>query len=98
MPDPARQAVLAVRVYPRAARDVVGPMFDGVLQIRVTRPATDGEANVAVRRLVGDALGLAPSRLRLVAGERARLKRYEVEGILPAELAARIGRIEDGTD
>ena len=97
MPDPARRAVLAVRVYPRAARDVVGPVIDGVLQIRVRRPATDGEANAAVRRLVADALGLAPSRLRLV-GERARLKRFEVEGILPAELAARIGRIGDGTD
>ena len=98
MPDPAGRAVLAVRAHPRAARDAVGPVLDGVLQVRVTRPATDGEANAAVRRLVADALGMAPSRLRLVGGERAQLKRYEVEGILPAELAARIGRIGNGTD
>jgi uncharacterized protein YggU (UPF0235/DUF167 family) len=94
VPDPAaRPAQIAVRAHPRAARDEVGPMVDGVLQVRVTRPAADGQANAAVRRLLADALGLAASRLHLVAGERARVKRFEVDGMEPAELRARIHRI-----
>jgi uncharacterized protein YggU (UPF0235/DUF167 family) len=36
---------------------------------------------------------VAASRLHLVAGERARVKRFEVDGIGPAELRARIQRI-----
>ncbi len=76
----------------------MGPLTDGVLQVRVTRPATDGQANAAVRRLVAAALDVAPSRLHLVAGERARLKRFEVDGLEPAELLARIGRIGNGPD
>jgi uncharacterized protein YggU (UPF0235/DUF167 family) len=86
-------ARVAVRAHPRAARDEVGPMVDGVLQVRVTRPAADGQANAAVRGLLADALGLAASLLHLVAGERARVKRFEVDGMEPAELRARIHRI-----
>ena len=91
-------SVLQVRAHPRASRDAVGPVVDGVVQVRVTRPATDGQANAAVQRLLADALGLAPSRLRLVAGERARTKRYEVQGLDPAELRVRLGGIGGGAD
>jgi hypothetical protein len=87
-----------VRAHPRGPRDAVGPLLDGVLHVRVTRPATDGQANAAVRRLVADALGLAPSRVRLVAGERARMKRYEVEGLDPAELRTRLAGIGGEAD
>jgi uncharacterized protein YggU (UPF0235/DUF167 family) len=59
----------------------------------VTRPPADGEANAAIRRVVGEALRLAPSRLRLVSGERSRTKRFAVEGLAPAELAARLAAI-----
>ena len=99
MPEPARPtSVLRVRAHPRASRDEAGPLLDGVLQVRVTRPATDGQANAAVRRLLAEVLDLAPSRLRLVAGERARMKRYEVEGLDPAELQRRLAGIGGEAD
>ena len=99
MPDPAaREAVLTVRAHPRAAREAVGPVVAGVLEVRVTRPATDGQANAAVRRLVAGALGVAPSRLRLVSGERARTKRFVLEGVDAAQLAARLERIRNAGD
>lgn len=86
-------ADLEVSVVPRASREAVGPMVDGILRVRVTRPPTDGEANRAVLRLVAAALDLPPRDLRLVAGERARHKRIRVEGLEPSELDRRLARI-----
>jgi uncharacterized protein (TIGR00251 family) len=86
-------ATLDVHVTPRASADSVGPLIAGVLQVRVTRPPANGEANRAVLKLVAAALHVAPSRLVLVAGERGRRKRVRIEGIEALELARRLAAI-----
>lgn len=86
---------LALRVTARSDADRVGPFADGLLHVRVTRPPADGEANRAVLRLVARALGVPVSKVTLVAGARSRRKRCAVEGISPAELAARLSRLDD---
>ncbi|HEX2140885.1 MAG TPA: DUF167 domain-containing protein [Candidatus Limnocylindria bacterium] len=83
-------ASLTVRVTPRASSRRVGPYRDGVLQVRVTRPPADGEANRAVQDLLAAAADVSRGRVRLVAGERAREKRFEVDGLTDAELTARL--------
>jgi uncharacterized protein (TIGR00251 family) len=89
-------ADLQLRVTPGASTDRVGPFDDDVLHVRVTRPAAEGAANRAVLRLVGKAIGVAPTRLVLVRGERSRHKRVRVEGLDAAELEERLGRIGPG--
>jgi uncharacterized protein YggU (UPF0235/DUF167 family) len=86
-------AELELAVTPRAAAERVGPFRGGVLAVRVTRPATGGEANRAVLRLVSRAIGVAPSRLAITAGERGRRKRVTVDGIDEAELARRLAAL-----
>lgn len=86
-------AELELAVTPRAATDRVGPVRDGVLAVRVTRPPTDGEANRAVLRLVSRVLGVPASRLTIAAGERARRKRVTVDGIDQAELSRRLAAL-----
>jgi uncharacterized protein len=83
-------AVVEVTVVPRASADRVGPYAGGVLRVRVVRPPADGEANRAVIRLVARAIGLAPSSVRVLAGERARRKRLGVDGIAQDELDRRL--------
>ena len=83
-------ADLELAVMPRAAADQVGPYREGVLRVRVTRQPADGEANRAVLRLVARALGIGPSRLRLVSGERGRRKRVVVNGMDARELVRRL--------
>ncbi|MFN6978283.1 MAG: DUF167 domain-containing protein [Gemmobacter sp.] len=70
-------AVIAVRVTPRAGRDAVLEGPDGIA-VRVTAPPADGAANAAARRVLAQALGVAPSRLTLVAGASGRMKRFRV--------------------
>ncbi|MGR3197691.1 MAG: DUF167 domain-containing protein [Paracoccus sp. (in: a-proteobacteria)] len=66
-------AVLALRVTPRARRNVVQLQGD-VLRVHVTAVPEDGRANRAVLKLLAGALGVAPSRLTVIRGDTARDK------------------------
>ena len=70
-------AEIAVRVTPRASRARV-VAEDDALRVYVTEPPEDGRATNAVRRALAHALGVAPSRLDLVAGASARDKRFRL--------------------
>ena len=73
---------LAVRVQPRASREeITGWREDGVLLVRLSAPPVDGRANRALCRLIARAVGVAPSRVAVVRGERSRDKVVRVEGI-----------------
>jgi uncharacterized protein YggU (UPF0235/DUF167 family) len=50
----------------------------------VTAPPVDGRANRALCRLIGKRIGVAPSRVCVVHGERSRDKVLEVEGVSAA--------------
>jgi uncharacterized protein len=56
-------------------------MCDGVLQAKVTAPPADGKANKALCRLIAKRVGVAPSRVSVVRGEKSREKVVRVEGI-----------------
>jgi len=72
---------IEVSLTPRANRDEIVGMRDGVLRVRVTAPPVDGRANEALRRLVAKRLGVAKSRVRIERGERGRRKLLGVEGL-----------------
>lgn len=72
-------AEIAVRVTPKAARNAVLAGADGV-KVSVTTVPEGGRANVAVRKLLAKALGVAPSRLDLIRGETSREKVFRILG------------------
>ncbi len=49
--------------------------------LRVTAPPLEGRANEACRRLLSEVLGVAPGRVRLLAGDTGRDKLFLVEGL-----------------
>lgn len=63
-----------LRATPRARCNVLEVQEDGTLRAHVTAPPEDGRANAAVQALLAGALGVAPSRLRLLRGATARDK------------------------
>jgi uncharacterized protein (TIGR00251 family) len=85
------EARIAVRLQPRAARDEIVGLRDGVLVVRVTAPPIDGRANRALCKLVAQRAGVAASRVSVVRGERSRDKLVAVEGVEPEALAAALG-------
>jgi uncharacterized protein (TIGR00251 family) len=81
-------ARIAVRLQPRASRDEIVGLRNGVLVVRVTAPPVDGRANIALCKLVARRAGVGASRVSVVRGERSRDKLLQVDGIEPAALAA----------
>lgn len=52
---------------------------------------SDGAANAAVVALLARALRVPKSAVRIAAGETARVKRLEIEGVGPDDLARAFG-------
>lgn len=73
--EPPRR--LQVTVHPRASRERL--RWDGEgLELWLCAAPVDGAANAACRRMVAGWLGVAPSRVRLVAGQHGRHKLLEI--------------------
>jgi uncharacterized protein YggU (UPF0235/DUF167 family) len=86
--------MLSIRVSPRSAKPGVGdwktdPGGRPFLEVRVAAAPAEGAANDEVIKLIAKALGLPKSRLTIVSGQTARLKRIELP-LSEAELRARL--------
>jgi uncharacterized protein YggU (UPF0235/DUF167 family) len=87
---------LTVRVTPKGGRDAAdGWALDAagrpVLKLRVSAAASEGAANAAVTALVAKTLRVPKSAVRIAAGETARVKRLEIDGVTPADIAFAFG-------
>lgn len=78
----------SIHVRPGASRDRVEGTFDGVLAVRVSAPASGGDANRAVRRLIARSFDVRPGSVEIIGGTRNRRKLVRVHGDHP-RLAAR---------
>ena len=58
--------------------------------MRVTAPPVDGRANDALCRLIAARVGVAPSRVSVVRGAKARDKVVRIEAVDSAALRARL--------
>jgi uncharacterized protein YggU (UPF0235/DUF167 family) len=71
--------MISVRVKPGSRR---GPLVetgaDDALTVYVPERAVDGKANDAVTRLLAEHFGVPRSRVELVSGATARIKRFRV--------------------
>jgi uncharacterized protein (TIGR00251 family) len=86
------EALLAVRVQPRAKRDEVVGERAGAVVIRVAAPPVDGKANAALCRFVAARAGVSRSAVSVVRGDSARDKLLRVDGIDAEELRAALLR------
>jgi uncharacterized protein len=87
---------LVVRLTPRGGREAVDGWARGAdglpyLKVRVSAPPVDGEANDALVRLIAKALKRPAGAVRIAAGEQARIKHLEIEGVDPSDLRRAFG-------
>jgi uncharacterized protein (TIGR00251 family) len=78
----------AVRVQPRASRDSIDGVRDGALRVRLSAPPVEGEANEALVRFLAARLQVPKSAVRILSGERGRVKRIAVRGTSAAAVEA----------
>ena len=73
-------ALIRVRLQPRASSSRITGEKDGVIQVRVTAPPVDGEANAALEKLVAEKLGIAKSAVTVGKGETSRARSLAIDG------------------
>jgi uncharacterized protein (TIGR00251 family) len=86
----ADEALLNVRVTPRARRNALGPMEDGELAVRLAAPPVEGAANKALIAFLAEAFGVSKSAVRAESGERSRHKRVRISGLTLEAVAHRL--------
>jgi uncharacterized protein (TIGR00251 family) len=91
----AHGARLTIRVTPRASRSAFAGLVDIgdgriALAVRLRAPPVEGAANQALLDFLAAELGAPRSSLRLVSGERSRIKTVAFAGLSPAEVARRL--------
>jgi uncharacterized protein len=83
-PD-AADAVLSIRIQPRASRNEVLHLENGGLKIRLTAPPVDNAANEALVKFLSSLLSVAKSQVEIVSGHTAREKIVRIHGVSEAD-------------
>lgn len=81
-----KDAVIAVKIQPRASKNEICRTNDGLLKIRLTAPPVDGEANEALVRFLAEILSVAKSQVEIVSGHASREKRIRIKGVASADI------------
>jgi uncharacterized protein len=71
---------LRVKVIPKSSKtELAGYLPDGTWRIRIAAAPEKGKANRALCEFIAEHLGVAKSKVRIVSGETAHLKRIHVD-------------------
>jgi uncharacterized protein (TIGR00251 family) len=71
----------SVRVQPRASKSELAGEYGAALRIRLAAPPVDGTANDELVSFLSNTFAVARKSVRILAGETARSKLIEIEGI-----------------
>lgn len=74
-----RKRLLTIRVHPGSRQAGIEKLGEGEYKVHVLAPPEKGEANREVAAVLADYFGLPASRIRIVRGEKSRIKLVAVE-------------------
>jgi uncharacterized protein len=77
-----------VRVQPRAGKDEIMGIMEGALKVRLRAPALEDRANVGLCEFLAYVLKTPKSAVRILSGERSRIKRVEIRGVTEQQVLA----------
>jgi uncharacterized protein (TIGR00251 family) len=80
-----------VLLQPRASRDGIDGMQGDALKVKVIAPPLEGRANKALKKLLAKELGLPPSRIEIIAGQRSREKILKISGVSQEAIERALG-------
>ncbi len=83
-------ARISVRVHPRARRNQLTGIRDGLVGAGVTAPDTGEAANDILISLLAQRLRVGAERIAIVSGDQSRVKQVRIETLAQAEINARL--------
>ncbi|MBP8644666.1 MAG: YggU family protein [Syntrophobacteraceae bacterium] len=75
--------VIQVLVQPKASKNELAGVRDGVLRVRLTAPPVEGQANEACLRYLAGLLRVSRSSMDILHGHKSRRKTLLVRGLPP---------------
>lgn len=71
---------ITIKVIPKSSRtELVGTLPDGTWKIKLAAAPEKGKANRALCEFLADHFGVPQSRVTILSGETARIKRVRVD-------------------
>jgi uncharacterized protein (TIGR00251 family) len=78
--------IFAGRIQPRASKDEITGEIAGAIKIRLQAPAVEGRANEALIEFLAQLLKSPKGAVRILSGERSRIKRLEIRGVTKQQI------------
>ena len=86
----ATSVTFAIKVQPRAKRNLIVGTLGDALKVALTAPPVDGKANEACIEFFAKVLNVPRSSVTIAAGQTSRNKVIRVVGLSAKEVAARL--------
>jgi uncharacterized protein (TIGR00251 family) len=92
--DEPRGAVVHVKAVPNASRDrVVGALGES-LKVSVSKPASEGQANNAIEKLIASAMGISRREVMIISGHAQARKQVLIIGCSSEQVRQRLGAMD----
>ena len=78
--------IVGVRVQPRSSKDEIAGEMGGALKVRLRAPALEDRANQALIEYLAQLLKTPKSAVRILSGDRSRIKRVEISGVTKEQI------------
>ena len=82
-----RETLIQIKLIPKSSKDQILGKEGDVYRAKVTAPPVEGLANEALIELLAKTLKIPKRDLKIVSGQRSRLKSVRVRGVSSDEIA-----------
>jgi len=85
--------VIKVSVQPKASRQELSGIREGVLRLRLTAPPVEGAANEACRIFLAELFQISKSRILIIRGHQSRQKSVQIQGMTSETVRQHLRRL-----
>jgi uncharacterized protein (TIGR00251 family) len=82
-----RTVIFTVRIQSRASNDEIVGDIAGAIKICLRAPAVEERANEALIEYLAQLLKTPKAAVRILSGDRSRIKRVEIRGVTKQQIA-----------
>jgi len=83
-------ARLPIKVVPGSSKNCIAGWLGETLRIRVIAPPERGKANIAVEKIIAEALGVSNDSVNIVQGLTSARKVVEITGMAESDIRSRL--------